>query len=132
MDAVTDLDAMLPSDKPIKLGGKTYLIPGDMPLVTFLRVNEVNDLQGQEDVSSVTVLGRMVDALVDLIAWHLPEGDADARATIRDDLQKHDMSFMANLLTTLYPGEADEALEDQADEVPPPSDPATGGTTTSS
>lgn len=126
-----DLDAMLPASKTAKLGGFTYRLPGDMPLVTFLTVNQVNSMQEDGEQDSVAVLNKMVDALVDLFAWHLPEDDADSRERIRGELKRRGMEFIASLLSTLYPADAEDAGVKDPDAEDADAPPTTPGTTTS-
>lgn len=37
-DVDVDLDALAPAPKTVKLGGKRYKLPGDMPMGLFLRI----------------------------------------------------------------------------------------------
>lgn len=128
MSEAIDLDVLLPDSKPVTLGGVQYQIPGDMPLVTFLKVNEVNVKQGEDDADPAALLGEMIECLVELFAWHIPEDDAATREQIRVQLKRRDMSFVAQLLSTLYPKDAEDLEEVPEDADGPPT--ATTGTTT--
>lgn len=129
MSAPLDLDALLPDTKAVKFGGREYAVPGALPLVTFLKVNRVNQ---EREGDQLAAFDDMVEAMVQLFCWHLPESDTDARTRVRTEVGSRDLEFLGGLLGLIYPAdlEDDEAETPAAEadgEVPPP----TGGTTTS-
>jgi hypothetical protein len=58
---IIDLDAALPPDKQVKLGGNIYKLPGDLPVELYLRVQRASKTLGDE--SSIEDLR---DAVIEL------------------------------------------------------------------
>lgn len=48
MAKITDLDELLSPDKKVKLAGKTYTLPGDLPVELYLRITNFNDAETSE------------------------------------------------------------------------------------
>lgn len=65
MSDITDLDVLVPPARKVLLKGKTYTLPGDMPLETYLKVNLLGDRQS-DGVQVSDLVTEMVSALVDL------------------------------------------------------------------
>lgn len=61
MAEIIDLDAALPPDKKVRIGGKTYLLPGDIPVELFLKVQRAAGGDGSGDV-----VADLRDALLEL------------------------------------------------------------------
>lgn len=66
-----DLDALAPLAKRVKLGGKIYKLPGDMPMPLFLRIqNYETRIENGEGESSL--LTELQDELLTLFKVHQP------------------------------------------------------------
>src|SRR5579859_3001959 len=63
MATIIDLDAALPPDKKVKLGGRVYTLPGDIPTELFLRIQQATATVGSDKEDGVQVL---YDAILDL------------------------------------------------------------------
>ena len=89
---IIDLDAALPPDKRVKLAGKVYSLPGDLPVELFLRIQRASTSLGEngaiEDLhGAVLELFRSRDKTVK----ELPIG----------------MAQMVTLIVQVYTGEAE-------------------------
>jgi hypothetical protein len=62
-DSIVDLDALVPTDKKVLLGGRQYVVPGDIPMEVFVKVNKAGMLEDADESAAIEV---MVDALTDL------------------------------------------------------------------
>ena len=135
-DNITDLDTLVPDDKKVALKGETYIVPGDMPLTTYLKVSRSASRQ-EEGADQAELLESMVDAVADLFVWKLAEGTPEREerhAKVRAVLMSLGLRTVTQILGKIYPsddedlagaGEGDEPIA--ADAVDPP----TAGTTTS-
>lgn len=66
-----DLDALAKPPKRVKLGGKVWKLPGDMPMDLFFRVQAFEQrIDAGED--QVGVLAEIKDELLDLFKVHQP------------------------------------------------------------
>lgn len=66
-----DLDALASKPKRVKLGGKTWKLPGDMPMALFFRVQSFEQrIDSGED--QVDVLAEIKDELLALFQVHQP------------------------------------------------------------
>lgn len=132
-DNITDLDTLVPDDKKVHLQGETYVVPGDMPLTTYLKVQRTATRQ-EEGADQGALLDSMVDAVADLFVWRLPEGeDRSAKHNrIRDVLMGLGLRTVTQILGKIYPSD-DEDLNGDGDEPVAADvvDPPTPGTTTS-
>lgn len=126
--SITDLDTLVPADKKVLLKGRTYVLPGDMPLEIYLRVNRASQMQ-DAGADAEELLRDMVAALVDLFCWTLPKDDGESREHIKGVLMGLGLRTVTQLLGRIYPvdEEGDGAVDADA-EVPTPT--ATNGTTT--
>lgn len=124
MGAVKDLDVLVPDDLSVKFGGVTYAVPGDFPLVIFLRVNRIAQESAGDQVKEIE---GMIDCLVDLFTWNTADLDVnEVRASVRKVLERRGVRFAMQLLGKLY----GEEPEPEADPTPEPALPeAQNGTT---
>ncbi len=68
MARIIDLDEALPPDITVKLGGKSYRLPGDIPTPLFLRIQQATGSLGTDD-DGITALA---DAILDLFRTRDP------------------------------------------------------------
>ena len=66
-----DLDALAPVAKRVKLGGKIYKLPGDMPLQLFLRIQGFEQ-RVEKGESENTLLSELQDELLALFQHYQP------------------------------------------------------------
>lgn len=66
-----DLDALAPKPRRAKLGGKWHLVPGDMPMPLFLRIQsfEGRSEAGEDETS---LLAELHDEILALFQVHQP------------------------------------------------------------
>lgn len=126
MSTITDLDALVPSDKTVKFGGREYTVPGDMPLETYLRVQKVNQLQ-EANADQEVILNEMVSAVRDLLCWNIPDHITDVPASVDAQIRRLGLGTVVNLLGTIYTDDEDDA---EADALPPAQDSSTKTTST--
>lgn len=138
-DTAIDLNELVPADKTVKFSGRTFVVPGDLPLSMFLAMNRISSA---EDVTESDSLDQMVTLFVELF-HKIPQSgvdEAESKVWLRDQLLDHGPDFIMNIMGALYPipgTTADEPAEVDAgeagDAVPPPEPvaAATGDGTTS-
>lgn len=114
-DSIKDLDALVPSNKRVQLGGVQYTLPGDLPLEIYLRVNKAGAL---EDIDEQQALDEMIDAMVDLFAFYHKDKptETETRNRVSAELRRRGIRFNTMLLQNIY-GEA--TAEQEADDNPP-------------
>jgi len=117
---VIDLDALLPADKTVKLGGVEYVVPGDMPLSTFLRMQRVSQLEDADDEGQM--VNELTEAAVELFGWKIAEGDQAARSKLRRDIEALGIQAFLGLFSAIYKEEQDEdpTSGTPGSETPPP------------
>lgn len=122
-DDIKDLDALVPSDKRVSLGGRVYTVPGDIPMEVFVRVNKAGLLEDENEAGAVE---EMVGALIDLFTWNSkgkPEETVN-RKEIEAALRRMGVKTISRILRAVYSEE-----ETTVDE---PSPPVEAGMTTPS
>lgn len=131
-DNIVDLDALVPADKRIAFQGKTYTVPGDLPLVTYLKLNRMAAEQEGEDVTEATLMDSMIEALVQLFAWKLSDDDPQ-RAELDTAFRGLGIDTITNMIGKIYPTEEPADAEDpvDADAADPQTEPDGETTTTS-
>lgn len=67
---IVDLDAIAPKPKKVKLGGKTYTLPGDLPVETVLAIEQAEQAEKDGAAPEVNLLYKH---LLDLFQVHHPE-----------------------------------------------------------
>lgn len=123
-DDIKDLDALVPSDKKVSLGGRLYTVPGDIPMEVFVRVNKAGLLEDEDEAAAIQ---EMVGALVDLFSWNAigkPSED-DTRASVEKTLRRLGVGTISKMLHAIYSEPIEEV---EPDAVPP----VGAGTTTPS
>lgn len=108
-DSYKDLDALVPTDKKVQLGGVMYTLPGDLPLEIYLRVNKASELEKEDEAQA---LAEAVGALVDLFSYYhigKPEYE-NVRTAVESVLRKRGIKFNTELLQNVY-SEVKEAAE---------------------
>jgi hypothetical protein len=70
-DVDVDLDALAPKPKRARLGGKTYLLPGDMPMELFF---EIQAFESRTDAGEdeTVLLSELRDKILTLFQVHQP------------------------------------------------------------
>lgn len=100
-DTFVDLDALVPSDKEVRLGGQTYTLPGDLPLEIFVKVNRASELEEEDEAGA---MNAMLDAMSDLFAWKYkgkPEHDG-VKQKAHEILTGRGIRFNSRLLEAVY------------------------------
>lgn len=107
-----DLDALVPTDKTVKLGGVEYTLPGDLPLEIYLRMNKAGSLEDEDDKAA---LDELVGATVALFTHFEKEGDPTVAATVEEVIRSRGVKFLFEMVNNVYkedvrtpPGEGDE------------------------
>lgn len=126
---IVDLDILVPADKRVAFRGQTFTVPGDLPLVTYLKVNKIaGDQEG--GATEAQLLEGMVEALVEVFAWKLPEDD-DKREWLRTEIGKLGVDTITQMLGKIYPAMESEDEEPVIDaDAAGPQTPPDGETTT--
>lgn len=82
MPKLIDLDAAMPEDLEVKLGGKTYLIPGDIDVKTLGRLQGLLDSLAGEEVDLDAVAERLGAEVKALLSVRQPvEGELQLTLT---------------------------------------------------
>jgi hypothetical protein len=106
-DTFKDLDALVPDDLEVKLGGVRYTIPGDLPLEIYIRINKASDMEVDDEESALSAVNK---AMVDLFAW-LYQGKPE-EARIREDVTKvlssRGLRWNTRLIQSIYGKDIDE------------------------
>ena len=108
MDTFKDLDALVPTDKQVLLGGKMYKLPGDIPLEIFVRVNKAGTLEDEDEAAA---MDELIGALTDLFSI-MARGGTDyeeMRQNIEATLRIRGIKFLTTLLQEIY----DEPTEEE-------------------
>lgn len=69
MTKIIDLDAILPEDKKVKLGGKVYTLPPDLPAEVFLKMTSL----AESGASESEITAAMYDELLELFRYKQPD-----------------------------------------------------------
>ncbi len=132
---IIDLDILVPVDKVARLGGVAYTIPGDMPMVTYLKMNQLGVMQ-ERDAPQEELVAALVDAITELFTWQLTDrGLHEEAKTVADQLdaklRRLSVTNVTQFLAHLYPPDEEGPAEGDV-EAPPvdPPAPASDGTTT--
>lgn len=106
---IVDLDVLVPADKRVAFRGQTFTVPGDLPLVTYLKVNKIAGEQ-EDGATEVQLLEGMVEALVEVFAWKLPEDD-EKREWLRVEIGKLGVDTITQMLGKIYPSMGGEEVD---------------------
>lgn len=107
-DNYKDLDALVPDEVTVKLGGVEYVLPGDLPLEVYLRVNKASELEDEDEQAAIAGVLR---AMTDLFSWNYrgkPEYDS-IRAKVEGVLSTRGVRFNTTLLQNIYGDDAKPA-----------------------
>lgn len=66
-----DLDALAPSPKKMRLGGKVWKLPGDMPMELYFRLQSFDE-QIKAGADETGLLASLRDELLELMQVHQP------------------------------------------------------------
>jgi hypothetical protein len=66
-----DLDALAPAAKRVRLGGKVYRLPGDMPMPLFLRIQNYEQ-RAEKGEDETVMLAELQGELLTLFQVHQP------------------------------------------------------------
>lgn len=72
MAKLIDLDAAMPEDLEVRLGGKTYLIPGDLDMKTFGRLQGLLESLGGEGANLEAVAQKLSEEIKALLSIRQP------------------------------------------------------------
>lgn len=117
-DNITDLDALVASPKKVSLGGRTYTVPGDIPMEVYVKVNKAEMLGNSDEAESIEV---MVDALTDLftaVSEDLPNYE-QLREDVNKVLRRSGVRVIFKMLNAIYSTPA-EVVESEDDAPTPP------------
>lgn len=119
-EAYKDLDALVPEDVNVKLGGVQYTLPGDLPLEIYVRVNKASELEQEDEEGAVD---QVVSAMVDLFAWMYQDKPEETRirADVKKVLRSRGIRFNTGLLQNIYK----QDIQDAEDEAEKPTNSAT-------
>lgn len=95
MTKIIDLDALIAPPIKVKLGGKPYLLPADIPMELFLAVKAREEREGDE----ADIVDAMKDQLIALFQVHQP--------AMKDLPPGIGMRQMFQIIPTIYRGEDD-------------------------
>jgi hypothetical protein len=91
-----DLDALAPAAKRVKLDGKVWKLPGDMPLSLFLHL-QAYEQRIEAGVDETVLLEEMAGNLLELLQVHQPQLKA---------LPKIGLQTLVKALPAVYSGAA--------------------------
>jgi|SRR6185312_6118341 len=119
MSEVIDLDVVVPELKKVRLGGKTYKVPGDMPMEIFLRLNRAENIKDEDgSPDNVAQLEALIEVITDLLVWELDDDDTDTEPTrqrVADVVKSRGIRFTFELMRSIYKPEDDAAEKAAAD-----------------
>jgi len=128
MPALIDLDKLAPLDLSVKLGGKTYRVPGDPPSEWYLQITQLAS-GAAGDADDATQLGMLQGAICDLLAIRQPAvanpGSA-AHKALRKGLSELGLITTLKVIGAIY---ADLSLDGDEGEPDPPKPSRGAGTT---
>lgn len=110
-DTYKDLDALVPAEKEVKLGGSKYTLPGDLPLEVYVRVQKASALE--DDGDEQAALEEMVGALTDLFVEGV-RGQAiekAAREQVEATLRSRGIRFITSLIRNIYGEDPEPEVE---------------------
>jgi hypothetical protein len=131
MGNIIDLDDLVPEDKKVTFKGRTYVLPGDMPMATYLRISKIAQMQ-DANATQEELLDSTVDALVELFMWNDRDASADERRRLAETFKGMGVRTIMSLIGKVYPPEDGDDEVDADAVTADPTPPASGTTTTSS
>jgi hypothetical protein len=118
-ERVVDLDDIVPSPKIVNFAGEKYIVPGDLPMVTYLKMMRVDQIATDPDASATeqrNAVGDLVDAIIELFTME-PGNEGVDRAELQKAIEKLGLRNVTKIVTRIY-GALDPA-DDEADPQPP-------------
>ncbi len=114
-----DLDDAAPLDRKVKLGGKTYRVPGDAPVGWLLQFRQVErafieDAGTDDGANELDYVERVCDLLVELFTIRQPDREDE----IRDALEQKGSLPLLQTVGRLYGNPARELAEEAEQERP--------------
>lgn len=149
--SATDLDAFIPPDKTVTFRGRRYVLPGDLPMETYLKLALLGELQDTGG-EIAEVLEHTITVLTDLFTDEI-EGDvekAEARVRLQGvweedpdtdepghfvggEFRRLGLGTIMQLVQRIYPPPEQDESEVDADAAPEdPPTPEDGTTSTTS
>jgi len=62
-----DLDAIAPPNRTLRLGGKVYELPGDMPIETIIRAMQLQgQMESEDEAEAVGAINSLIEIIYDL------------------------------------------------------------------
>jgi hypothetical protein len=118
---ITDLDALVPADRIVRIGGEEYSVPGDMPMETYLtmaRIQQEQDALSDDDADrGPALIHEMTNVIVSLITANISaSGRPEAEAKLKRLFNQRGIQFGMKVLGAIY-----DVEEDEAEDVPPTS-----------
>lgn len=113
MPTLTDLDALVPAPRTVKVGGKTWKVPGSPPVAWMLALTR---LESDDAADEAALLGTVMELVGELFAIHQP----GEQAAITKALGTLDAATLLNAVRSIY--------SDQSPEERPTKRPAAGTT----
>lgn len=125
---VTDLDIFVPENKNVKLGGVQYVLPGDLPMEVFLRLNAAGTAPDGEEADGAKTLEALLGVMGDLYAWVAPEDQKPSiKAKVESVLRGRGVKFLMDMVSNVYKEDDVAPVED---DTPPTPAPEAGTTST--
>lgn len=92
---IQNITELMPEDKGFELDGKTYILPGSVPLRKMLKLMKYSQLL-EEDATNVDAFEGAINAVGDIIAIKNPDVD------IEKFLDEMNVVAYQNIVETLY------------------------------
>lgn len=114
-----DLDALVPTDKTVKLGGVEYKLPGDLPLETYLRMNKAGSL---EDTDDKAALDELVGASVGLFTHFITNEQEknEVAATVDKVIRARGVKFLFEMVNNVYKEDVRTPPGEEGEQTDPP------------
>jgi len=90
------LDALAPEPKTVRLAGRTWLLPADIPLSTVVRITRFA-AAGEAEVDDTRLPGELVDLLLELFRVHQPDLETLPALTLKQALTLLDELYQLGL-----------------------------------
>ena len=114
---ILNLDEITSDDKTVVVGGDEYVIPGDLPVSTMLRLID-NSNKVQENPADVSAMQDGVDVLLDVFKIRKPDADVEK---IKRCLT---MAQYSKLMSYVFGGFDDGVKKSDGGQSPSPSTPS--------
>lgn len=110
MSNVIDLDTLVPVDKKVVFGQRTWEVPGDMPMELFVQLQMLTEQADEEDDSrsSREIFDEMIGIMMKLFTYKVPESDEEPRAFLDGKFRQLGVKTFMQLWRHIYGEEADK------------------------